>query len=176
MTDDPPGDSGEVLAVTGPSPWGRLAATAGLVLVVLFAVFPHRLEYPAHVLAGMGLGVLGAAGLWSTRWPRVGRPPSQADLDRRTATRTAVIAVMVLAAGMVSDLTLTGPFDVLDVANTTMGGLLGIAAVVPALTVSRATQAARTGLAVTGVVLVLVGLAVRYPVQETVKHWWWFGS
>ena len=24
--------------------------------------------------------------------------------------------------------------------------------------------------------LVLVGLAVRYPVQETVKHWWWFGS
>ena len=154
----------------------RLASVAGLVLLVLFAVFPHRLEYPAHVLAGMGLGGLGAAGLWSTRWPRVGRPPSQADLDRRTTFRTAVIAVTVLAAGVVSDLTLTGPFDVLDVANTTMGGLLGVAAVVPVLAGSRSARGARTGLAVTGVVLVLVGLTMRYPVQETVKHWWWFGS
>lgn len=154
----------------------RLASVAGLVLLVLFAVFPHRLEYPAHVLAGMGLGGLSAAGIWSTRWPRVGRPPSQADLDRRAAIRIAVIALTVLAAGVVSDLSVTGPFDVLDVANTTMGGLLGVAAVVPVLAGSRSARGARTGLAVTGVVLVLVGLAVRYPVQETVKHWWWFGS
>ncbi len=31
-------------------------------------------------------------------------------------------------------------------------------------------------LAVVGIVLVVAGMAVRYPVQQTVKHWWWFGS
>lgn len=133
--------------------------------MVLFAAFPHRLEYPAHLLAGMGVAGAGASGLWSVRWAR-----------RRPGLRATVVGGVVLVAALVADLTVTGPFDVLDVANTAMGGLLGVAAVVPAVDGSRAATRPRVWLGICGLVVMAAGLLLRYVVQDSLKNEWWFGS
>lgn len=154
-----------------PVTWGwrasvRLSVVAAMAFLVLFAAFPHRLEYPAHVLAGFGLAGIGTVVV------RRRRGDGEVGAVLRSS-EAAVVLGFVAVAGIVSDLTLTGPFDVLDVANTVMGGLLGIAAIAGAAP-DRADASGRP-LAVAGVLLVVVGLLLRYPVQETVKHWWWFG-
>ncbi len=122
------GERGARLAVLG-----RLAGVTTLVVV---AVFPHRLEYVAHVLAGFGLAALGLAfaesgapGWVGERVPRVGgRVPASLS----PGGRAGVAMGLVVAGAWVWELTLGGPLDALDAANTTMGGLLAVAAIVGA--------------------------------------------
>ena len=64
----------------------------------------------------------------------------------------------------------------LDVANTTMGALLGIATLLPAITAGSWPARDRTRLLIIGLALCIAGLIIRYPVQGVVKHWWWFGT
>lgn len=158
---------------------GRLVLTAGGALLVLFACFPHRLDYAAHVVAGIGV-----AGLLAVLGDLRGRPGSDAVAPARLVVR-CVGGVAV--AAVLAEFTVTGPPDLLDMVNTVMGGLLGTAAVLVASPeVGRGGQATPgergTGLGegawvgVVGAVAVLVAIVVRYPVQKVVKHWWWFGS
>jgi len=183
---------------------GRLSAVTTVVMV---AAFPHRLEYVAHVLAGFGLGALGLAlaesgvpGRVGDRFARVGgRVPK----PLAPAGRAGAPMGLVVAGVLVWELTLGGPLDVLDAANTVMGGLLGVAAILGAcadLAVAPRAgadgdsgvtgdppavgdrepgrepgQVDSRGLALAGVALVVVGLVLRYPVQHELKTLWWFG-
>jgi len=112
---------------------GRLSAVTTLVMV---AAFPHRLEYVAHVLAGFGLAALGLAlaesaapGWVGDRFVRAGgRVPK----SLAPGGRAGVAMGLVVAGALVWELTLGGPLDVLDAANTIMGGLLGTAAILGA--------------------------------------------
>jgi hypothetical protein len=161
-----PGPSGDPdAAVTGEA-WVRLSMVATAAVLVLFAAFPHRLEYPAHVLAGFGLAGVGTVVVRRRRGP--GSDGSVLRLGE-----AAIVVAFAAIVGILADLTLTGPFDVLDVANTLMGSLLGVAAVAAA--VPDRVAARPRPLAIAGVVLIAAGLVLRYPVQDTVKHWWWFG-
>lgn len=137
-----------------------------LTFLVLFAAFPHRLEYPAHVLAGFGVAAIATVAvrrLWCDH--------TSGSVVR--SWEAAAVLGVVAVAGVVSDLTVTGPFDVLDVANTVMGGLLSMAVVAGAASDHADTPA--WPLVVAGVVLVVVGFLVRYPAQDTMEHVWWFG-
>jgi hypothetical protein len=80
-----------------------------------------------------------------------------------------VVAVVVVA--LVVELVQGPAIDVLDVANTLLGGVLGAAAVAGSPRAARPWMLAALGLG-----LVLAGVLLRYPVQATVKHWWWVGS
>jgi hypothetical protein len=155
--------AGDPLARVDRNTWERratvrLVGTATASFLVLFAAFPHRLEYAAHLLAGMGL-----AGAWA------------ALLRSRLASPVApfVLAAAVAVAGVAADLTLTGPLNVLDVANTAMGGLLGAAAV--SAPPAEGADSLDRPLVVAGVLLVAAGFLLRYPVQDVAEQWWWFG-
>ena len=92
-------------------------------------------------------------------------------LRLRPGAKVALTLSVVAVAAAISELTITGPeMGWLDVANTTMGGAFAIGA-----TLSTHGER-RWPLALTGVALALVGWAIRYPIQSTVKHWWWFGT
>lgn len=149
----------------------RVALLGAVTVLVLFAAFPHRLEYPAHVVAGAGLAAVLGAVMVRAGWSWTGSgPDGVARLDGRAV---ALVSLIVVVGAIVSDLTLTGPFNVLDVANSTLGGLLGVAAVAG---VARGEPVGPVrALVVVGSVLVVVGLLLRYPIQEVSKHWWWFG-
>lgn len=234
---------------------GRLSAVTTLVMV---AAFPHRLEYVAHVLAGFGLAALGLAlaesgapGRVGDRFARFDRVGGRVPELLAPGGRAGVAMGLVVAGALVWELTLGGPLDVLDAANTVMGGLLGVAAVLGAdADLAGAPRggtdgasgvaadppgvgdrhggvvdgAVRVGdvvggvvvggvgvdgppavadgisgvtgeppgvgdtepgrepghvdsrvLALAGVVLVVVGLVLRYPVQHELKTLWWFG-
>ncbi len=154
------------------SPAGRLALVASGSLLVMVACFPHRLEYPAHVLAGLGLAGLGVA---LTARAEAGAGAASRALARRAVAVVAGVALLAVLA----EVSFAGPPEVLDVANTVMGALLGVATVLTPTRPAGAEPGGRAGvawLAVVGIVLVVAGMAVRYPVQQTVKHWWWFGS
>jgi hypothetical protein len=167
-----------------------LAVVATGVALAVFASFPHRLEYLAHVLAGLGLAGLGAAltdpGLPVGRRASGGRVrvASGAGLgagaaDRLGGRRVGGIVAGVVVLAVLAELSFAGPPEVLDVANTMTGTLLGLAAVAgspPAAPSDRVDRANPAWVAGVGIALVVLGLVVRYPVQQTVKHWWWFGS
>lgn len=134
--------------------WVAVAAAA-----TYFVCFPRRLEYPAHLLGGMGVAGVGFALLpWAAR--------------RLLAVEVRGLGALLLVAvaTLVTELTVTGPADLMDGVTTILGGTLGVAAV---------TGAPRLGgsrrLAVSGAALVMVGLVIRYPLQGMAKHWWWFG-
>lgn len=153
----------------------RLGKVAGATLLILFATFPHRLEYPAHMLGGIGLAGIGIAVLLVVPGSSA-LGPAAAENPPLGALWVALLVASILMLAVLSDLTLTGPFDLLDVANTTMGGLLGIAAMLTIVGRASKEPAAKPAqLALTGIALGGVGLLLRYPVQDTVKHWWWFG-
>lgn len=143
-----------------------MGGVAGLLLYA--ACFPHRLEYAAHLLAGMGLAALGVA---ATRSVPVGQ-----------VLRSIIVLGGVLIAAVAAELTFSGPgVETLDVANTVMGGAMGLVAVLGSSDgESRPTTAtsgeAAWGVATAGTVLVVVGMVLRYVVQPTAKHWWWFGT
>ena len=186
---------------------GRLSAVTTLVMV---AAFPHRLEYVAHVLAGFGLAALGLAlaesgapGRVGDRFARFDRVGGRVPELLAPGGRAGVAMGLVVAGALVWELTLGGPLDVLDAANTVMGGLLGVAAILGAcadLAVAPRAgadgdsgvtgdppavgdrepgrepgQVDSRGLALAGVALVVVGLVLRYPVQHELKTLWWFG-
>ena len=115
---------------------GRLSAVTTLVMV---AAFPHRLEYVAHVLAGFGLAALGLAlaesgapGRVGDRFARFDRVGGRVPELLAPGGRAGVAMGLVVAGALVWELTLGGPLDVLDAANTVMGGLLGVAAILGA--------------------------------------------
>jgi len=178
---------------------GRLAGISTLVMV---AAFPHRLEYVAHVLAGFGLAALGLAlaesGAPSRVGDRLGGVGGRVSTPLAPGGRAGVAMGLVVVGALVWELTLGGPLDVLDAANTAMGGLLGVAAILGAgadptfsdaisdvagehadvVDVEPARVAGQPdslGLALAGVVLVVAGLVLRYPVQHELKTLWWFG-
>lgn len=170
-----------------------MAALATGVALVLFASFPHRLEYLAHVLAGLGLAGLGAAltapglsvGRRSSGYPvpgASGAGPGVGAADRLGGRRIGGIVAGVVVLAVLAEVSFAGPPEVLDVANTVMGTLLGLAAVAgsppatPSERADRKDRATSVWVAGVGIALVVTGLLVRYPVQQTVKHWWWFGS
>lgn len=146
------------MTVDAGSAPARLVGAAGAALVVYVACFPHRLEYPAHVLAGMGLAGLALVAMDRTSWS--------------AEARAALTLVAVAVAAVVSEKTVTGPsVDVLDVGNTLVGAVIGIAAVLAAARVGR-----RPVVAGVAAGLVFLGLVVRYVVQTALADWWWFGA
>lgn len=136
----------------------RLLAVGTIIVLVLFASFPHRLAYAAHAVAGCGLAGMGVA----VTTHRHRKPGGQAFL----------VILGVFIAAVLAELTFAGPkVDPLDVANTTMGGALGVAAVVGWKHTSSQWRLGATGLA-----LAIMGLLIRYPINGVVKHWRWFGT
>lgn len=168
--------AGRVPPVATIGPTGRLLITAWAATLVAFAVFPHRLEYSAHLVAGMGLAAAGVALIgWRNARSAV---PEEADASATAvvgARMFVAVVAAVVVAGTLADVFVTGPFEILDVANTTMGGLLGVAVLASASGDHHLAGRRGVPLAVVGAVLVVVGLLLRYPIQSTVKHWWWFG-
>ena len=195
------------LAVERGSRLGVLGRLSVVTTLVVVAAFPHRLEYVAHVLAGFGLAALGLALAESEAPGRVGdrlaRVGGRVPDPLAPGGRAGVAMGLVVAGALVWELTLGGPLDVLDAANTVMGGLLGVAAILGAcadLAVAPRAgadgdsgvtgdppavgdrepgrepgQVDSRGLALAGVALVVVGLVLRYPVQHELKTLWWFG-
>ena len=75
-------------------------------------LFLYRHDWPAHLVAGGGV-VLGVAAL----------------VPRRLGAWAGPIGVgVVLVLGIITELTVFGPFDVVDVAVTLVGALLAAAA------------------------------------------------
>lgn len=138
---------------------GRLLLTAAATATIFLACFYYRLDYPAHVIAGFGAAGLG----WVVLGPWVVSP----------GIRACLTVVGVVALGVLGELTVFGPeFDLVDVANTTMGSLLAVA--VLAGGPSRRWRIGPTWaqLTVVSVGLIVVGLALRYPIQEATSQWW----
>lgn len=100
----------------------RLGWAALLAAGVAVACFPYRLDYAAHLLGGLGLAGLG--------WAGTGEGGVVGPWD--PARRVWVVGVVVVVAAVVSEYTVSGPPDLLDVANTVMGALVGLAALVGA--------------------------------------------
>lgn len=140
-----------------PSAGSCLMITAAAAALVLLACFPHRLEYPAHVLAGLGVsGFLGA--LLAT---------SPLARDSRVLIGLGALSMVALTAELGVD---GFPLDLLDVANTMAGGVLGAAAV------HGAGRFDRNRLLVVSAILIGAGFIVRYPGQAAVENWWLIGS
>jgi hypothetical protein len=88
------------------------------------------------------------------------------------ALGASTLAIVLLAA-LVAELTVTGPdISPLDVVNTLVGGVIGLAALATARATTPSTGP-RSTLLVAAACLILMGLAVRYQVQPVVKQWWW---
>ena len=139
---------------TAPS---RLGAVGAGIVLIYVAAFPHRLEYPAHMVAGCGLAGMAMAGTYR--------------LVRRPELQATIVLLSVLAAAFVAEVTFAGPpIDLLDMANTVLGGALGVAAVAGWQRSSPPAKLFATGLA-----LAVLGLLIRYPIQSGVKNIWWFG-
>ena len=165
------------------SPWGlgpndrwapvRLVTTAACFALGYAIAFPLRLDYSAHLLAGAGTAV---SFLMLVDWRRSrGSPRHRADPLASmgpVALGASTLAIVLLAA-VVSELTLTGPdISPLDVVNTLVGGVIGLATLAPARATTPSTSPRMT-LLIAAACLILMGLAVRYQVQPVVKHWWW---
>jgi hypothetical protein len=135
--------------------------------------FPLRLDYSAHLLAGAGVAV---AFMMVVDWRHLGGPPRH---EAEPATPMGPLALgastltVVLLAAVVSELTVTGP-DVspLDIVNTLVGGVIGLATFAPSRRTNPSTGP-RSTLLIAAACLILMGLAVRYQVQPVVKQWWW---
>ena len=151
--------------------WGasaHLVVGAALCCMIIIAVFPYRLEYAAHVIAGIGLA--GIVVGWTTGGDRDRNGMS---IDWRVALS---VVGGVAVAGVASDLTVTGPLDVLDVTNTVMGGLMGLVILQSGWEVLPTERPGRVRLAVSGALIVSIGFSLRYPLQHLLKSVWWYGT
>lgn len=122
--------------------------------IVLYASFPHRFEFAAHVVAGAGLAAIALVGVGSAM----------------------ASIIVVLTVALVAETTFSGPMEVHDVASTVLGGALGVAAVLPVFDPAGAPRADRRRLVAFGLALIVAGVVLRYPMQGFAAKAWWYGS
>jgi hypothetical protein len=118
-----------------------------LVAAAVQCVFPYRQDWPAHLAAGAG-GIVLLASIGRRR------------LGRHVRRHLVVIAFgLLLVVGAVTERTIFGPPDAVDVSFTLAGALVGSDL---AEDVVDAGDGDRAGAALWGAVLVLGSLAYRY--------------